>query len=90
MCSSLEENVVAKLVMIVEVLVSLRKGEDTLLKLAVLSVDDFALVTIVLKKGGSAGKEVKLPVNFPKKENTPIRADVTAIEISLNFSSLAA
>ena len=63
---------------------------DALFELALLGVDDFVLVAVVVEEFGGAGKEVKFPIDFPQEQSTAIGADVSAVEIGLNFSSLAA
>lgn len=51
---SLEQDVVAKLVVVIEVLVALGEGKDALLELALLGVDDFALVPVIGEEFGGA------------------------------------
>lgn len=80
----------AKLVVVVEIFVALSEGKDALLELAVLGVDDFALVPVIGEEFGGTGEKIESTVNFTQKENATVGADVAAFEISLNFTSLAA
>jgi len=68
----LEEDVVAQAIMIIEVFVTLGEGEDALLQLAVLGVDDFVLVPVVFEKSGSPGEKVESFVDFAEEQNAAI------------------
>ena len=72
MSSRLEQDIVAKLVVVVKIFVSLGEGKDALFELAVLSVNDFALVPVVGEEFSRAGEEVESVVNFTQKQNTTI------------------
>ena len=89
MSGGLEQDIVAKLTVVVEVFVALGEGKDALLELAVPGVDDFALVPVIGEEFGCAGEKVEAAVDFAQKENAAIRADLAAFEVSLNFMSLA-
>lgn len=80
----------AKIVVVVEIFVALSEGKDTLFELALVGVDNFVLIAVVVEEFGGTGKEVKLSVDFSQEKNPSIGADVPAFEIGLNFSSLAA
>jgi hypothetical protein len=68
----LEEDVVTQVIVIIEVFVPLGEGEDALLQLAVLGVDNLVLVTVVFEKSGGAGEKIESAINFTQKEGTPI------------------
>jgi hypothetical protein len=87
---SLEEDVVTQVIVIIEVFVPLGEGEDALLELAVLGVDDFVLITVVFEELGGPGEEIEFFVDFTQEQDTAIRAHVSSFEIGLNFPTLAA
>lgn len=79
-----------QVIVIIEVLVTLGEGEDALLELAVLGMDDFMLITVVFEEFGGPGEEIESFVDFPQEQDAAIRTDVSALEIGLNFPPLAA
>jgi hypothetical protein len=76
--------------MIIKVFVPLGEGEDALLQLAVLGVDNFVLVTVVFEKSGGAGEKIECFVDFTEKQDATIRAHFSSFKIGLNFPTLAA
>ena len=61
-----------QVIVIIEVFVPLGEGEDALLQLAVLGVDNLVLVTVVFEKSGSPGEKVESFVDFAEEQNAAI------------------
>ena len=61
-----------QVIVIIEVFVPLGEGEDALLQLAVLGVDNLVLVTVVFEKSGGAGEKIESAINFTQEEGTSI------------------